>query len=1095
MTIDQLLQDLEILPHAGRVQKMIELGRRSKSDPEIEALLNEMAQGEWYQRFLALYSCFGSANAAQVLATLTHSSRILRGLALRLLPLVCNQIQLQQVLENAPPALRLPLLWNLSKHGHYACIDRFVERLSPDDPQFCQIVCFTSEGIMRRLASLFQHRARLQDWSRLARFHPQLVIEMLVQWSKDGKQEEQIIVQHLNTLLPRLILVQPEQCLQLLTTLVQFISLDKFKLQPLVNRFPFEITELILAQKQQIVLDWWRFIPRLSDQQILALCTKQKYMRDNASVWFPLLSLEKRLFIYNNGRELLRNTYSKKLPHAVIAALPTAQRSEEGRKHFLSTQQERRIDLKYAVFLPWDEVQSAIEPYLHNSDSGRRSEAFFAQIGAVLYHRSQFSAILELLLQRRTEHDGVRRGILFALMGLPVAFWQEEHLAYLEQIIRHGLNDLGLSEETLRAIIKLLLRLLPSHFDWSAQQLIVVLRERGFLTPTPYTENDFMSHKVPKLQIEPALSARLLDFILPTLQAWIEQEKETELLDVITYLFPRGPLPEKVAHLLMTLLKQVQSIEISKRVLRMLAHYEPQQLATLLPALLQDDASWITQPIVSAYLLRSRQELLTPYLTSQAYSGRFSTGRKQVLPLLVQSATCLTTNQQVRFASALLEQIQASGQDSRSIVQAIKCLAFLPANPSADLLRLAQQQNPIIRTTALFTLGRLDSSDGIIPELLAALQDSRARIAIVVLRPLLLRLPPSQALTYLRMVPQQRVTVAKEKARLIGDLASEDAYQELLSLEQQELHHDVRIALLSTLWKYPQYAQTWAIMERVIQDQDVEMALEAVPPTRLWNSANLHQRIEATGLTAYQHSLRLSTLLLQHPNKRIRFSIFHRHISNYRRLEGTDSNRDLLLALAQMAEMGEKEERQNATKFLFRLCSSQDSDLISQVFRSRLSRFDILQEMVSSLDACLKGLNFLSIIRGVLDVLATSPFTTLLRLQLAISHLPADELILFLCDLAASNELHADALIKACHHFDRDLGRFDLPILERLENIFASSEDERLRRLALALLLEQVQRTNRWSAANLYRLRRYRTDTSLMVATAAQFTFTEVEMK
>src|SRR5690348_9478480 len=142
MTIDQLLQDLEVLTHAVRVQKMIELGRRSTNDPEIAALLNEMAQGEWYQQFLALYSCFGSANATQVLATLTHSSRILRGLALRLLPLICNQTQIQQALETAPPALRLPLLWNLSKHGHYACIDRFVEQLFPDDPRFCQFVCF-----------------------------------------------------------------------------------------------------------------------------------------------------------------------------------------------------------------------------------------------------------------------------------------------------------------------------------------------------------------------------------------------------------------------------------------------------------------------------------------------------------------------------------------------------------------------------------------------------------------------------------------------------------------------------------------------------------------------------------------------------------------------------------------------------------------------------------------------------------------------------------------------------------------------------------------------------------------------------------------
>mgnify|MGYP002403955370 CR=1 FL=1 len=152
VTVDQLLQDVETLPHAARLQAMIALGRRSQTDAEIAALLNELAQGEWYQRFLALNACFGSANAAQVLAALDDPSRILRGLALRLLPLVCSPAQLQQALTTVPSALYLPLFWKLSKHGHSALIDAFVEQLSPDDPQFCKLLCFASETVVLRLS-------------------------------------------------------------------------------------------------------------------------------------------------------------------------------------------------------------------------------------------------------------------------------------------------------------------------------------------------------------------------------------------------------------------------------------------------------------------------------------------------------------------------------------------------------------------------------------------------------------------------------------------------------------------------------------------------------------------------------------------------------------------------------------------------------------------------------------------------------------------------------------------------------------------------------------------------------------------------------
>jgi hypothetical protein len=1093
MTLDQLLQDVETLPHVARVQTMIELGRRSQTDAETAALLSEMAQGEWYQRFLALYSCFGSANASQVLAALTDPSRILRGLALRLLPLVCTPTRLQQALETVPPALRLPFLWKLASHKHFSLIDAFIEQLSPDEPQFCQMVCFASEATVLRFALLFQRKAQLADWSRLARFHPAATFEILAQWVNNRDQEKKPSEQYINKLLPLLVPARPERCLQLLTTLLRFIPLDELELQPLANRFPREITKLILAQKADIELSWNRLAPQLSDQQILDLCQKQRSMLNSKKEWFPLLSPEKRLFIYSNGRHFLLDYPSKMLPYTIITSLPRTQREEEGRSELrISEQKKQYMDLNYAAVLPWDEVLATLAPFLHSSDAERRTAALFAQIEAILYHREQLPMVLERLLQRRTEHDGVRKGILFALVGVPPVFWQKEHLAYLEEIIRHGLNDVGLSQETLRAIIKLLLRLLPYHFAWCEQQLQVVLRERGFVEPPPRSENNFGLRQIPQLHIEPALRKELLSLLLPILQAWAQQEKEAELLAMVEYLAPRGPLPEGVADLLSALLQQTQIAAIAERALRLLSRHQPRLFATTLLALLRNDASWITRPVVSAYLLRSRQDLLTPFLSNQTYSGRFSTGRKRFLPPLTHNATCLTASQQTSFASALLEQIYDPGQDSRTAAQIIKNLAFLPAIPATDLIQLARHQNSLLRTTALFTLGRLDGGD-VVPELIAALQDSRARIAIVALRPLLLRMPPAQALAHLRAVPQTRVTVFKEKVRLMSDLVSEEAYRELLALEQQELHHDVRIALLETLWKHTQYAETWSIMERAIQDQDAEIAQAVVHALRFITNAHLNQRIEATGLTFHQHFLRLAALLLRHPSKDIHFDILWRYTRIYSQpLEEADSDHIVIPLLAQMVETAEKDEAEKAARQLFEFCSPQDSDLICQLFRLKLNKLSLLKEMVGSLNA-LSEEHFLPIIRAVLDVLATAPFTTLLRMQLAASHLPAEELYPFFADLAAKNELHAETLPEACKYIDRGLNHFDLPTLENTEKLFAVSEDECLRRLGLALLLEQVQRAKSWNADYRNRLHQYRVDRSPMVAIVAQFTFPEEE--
>lgn len=1096
MTIDQLLQDVETLPHGSRVRTMIELGRRARIDPETAALLDELAQGEWYQRFLALYACFGSANAAHVLAALDDPSKILRGLALRLVPLVCTPAQLQQTLSSVPTALRQPLIWKLARHGHTALIDAFVDQLQPDDPQFCQLLRFASEATVLRLVPLFQRRARLAEWSQLARFHPAAVLMMLTQWASAGEQADKPSVQHINTLLPLLIPAQPEQSLQLLTIVLQFIPLHHLQLQALAQRFPVEVAELILAQKVKIELNWQQLVPRLPAQHILDLCAKQKNMTYNAQNWFPLLSLEKRLFIYTHGRRFLLDYYGKDLPYPIIAALPATQREEEARSYLRTPAQQRRAEVSFMAFLPWDEMLAALEPYMHSSDAGLRSGALFAQIEALHFHREQLPVVLERLLQRRTEHDGVRKGILFALVGLPVGFWQEEHLAYLEEIIRHGLNDVGLSQETQRTILKLLLRLLPSHFTWSSQQLQVILKERGFLLPKPGTEYYITLGKTPQIHIEPGLRRELLSLLLPILQTWAQQEKEAEVLDMIEYLAPRGQLPEGVAPLLFTLLQHTQAIAIADQALRLLSHHEPRQFAATILALLQDDASWITRPLIFAYLLRARQDVLTPFLQNQTYSGRFATGRKRFLPALTQSATCLTASQQKRFASALLEQIDDPDQDSQTAVQTVKHLALLPALPVTSLIPLARHQNSLIRTTALFTLSRLDGSE-VMPELLAALQDSRARIAIVALRPLLLRMPPAQALAHLRTVPQTRVTVAKETVRLLGELASEKAYRALLALEQQELHRDVRIALLTTLWKHIRYAETWAIMERAIQDPDTQIAVAAIPPASLsWNNKNVPQRIAATGLTWHQHFLRLAALLLQHPERQIRFQILWRYTPRYNqayRLQGTDSEQRVLPLLAQIIETSSKDECEKAIPVLFALCSPQDSDLVCRLFRLRLHTLDILEEMVDALDDFGTDERLRPIIRAVMDVLATSPVTTLLRLQLAISSFPVAELLAFFVDLVAKNELHAKALTQACEYIDRGFTRFDLSELEHLEKTLAASEDERLRYLALALLLEQAQRAGSWSEAYLARLQQYRADRSLMVATEAQFTFPKEE--
>src|SRR5258706_12842659 len=127
MTSHQLLQDLESLSYRARLRRMIEFGRQAAHNAEIAALLKDLEQGDFYGRLLAIQSCFGSYDGSHVLRALTDPSHIIRGFAINLAPLVCNEDQLREALGLVPRDGRRDLLRKLYNRRAHAPIDDFLE--------------------------------------------------------------------------------------------------------------------------------------------------------------------------------------------------------------------------------------------------------------------------------------------------------------------------------------------------------------------------------------------------------------------------------------------------------------------------------------------------------------------------------------------------------------------------------------------------------------------------------------------------------------------------------------------------------------------------------------------------------------------------------------------------------------------------------------------------------------------------------------------------------------------------------------------------------------------------------------------------------
>lgn len=659
-------------------------------------------------------------------------------------------------------------------------------------------------------------------------------------------------------------------------------------------------------------------------------------------------------------------------------------------------------------------------------------------------------------------------------------------------MIQAALNAADLSPGTAQAAERVLVGLLPFWPGWGAAWLAKLVQARG---------------QVNLRHLEARLTAgTLITALLPVLRGWETREREGQLLGAIRSL---GRFVKDSPALLELLERLVQGSVVAwtaAEALGVLAEHVPERFAALVPRLLERDASWATQPLVYTHLHRHRQDLLTPFLGRQAFKGRFSTGRTRFVLPFTEGFHRWTLSQTQVFARTLIEVSRDSVQGNPGVFSVLRQLAALPspvgsaaprANPSLlarltgsaarlpedpplrRLIQLADLKNEslALRDTALRMLGRLDAGRGL-PALLETLDDDRARIAVYVLRRPLLDLPPESALDLLLQVPRTKVTVFKEVVRLIGDLTGEAAYRALLGFSDLELHRDVRVALLRGLWNHLNRPETWPLLLAAATSADTALSDGLV---RL-----LAQNVRAEYQEEY---LTLFAALLTHPDPVVR-------LATLRFQTGVaDPQRRLLGTLLESLASPHQEEAQAAARLVFASYTGRDAPAVAAAFSGLLPQRRALVGAVNALQAAASAsrLKAAPLVRAILTALAADPLTLPLQVKLAVGTLPWADVAERLLGWAAGGQMHADALTAAVSAVMGARSRTDVAEVETLERLLAAGTPE-ARRLALAALVLGAVAPRPWTPERLTRLREYRADPSVLVASAAVFTLPDAEL-
>src|SRR5690349_18179684 len=96
-----LRAELEATHHTGRIQRMLDLGRRAQKDPGALALIDELARGDVFERRLALFAQHTLRDGKRLLPFTEDPSRSLRALSFTLVPRICEGPEALEALKIA----------------------------------------------------------------------------------------------------------------------------------------------------------------------------------------------------------------------------------------------------------------------------------------------------------------------------------------------------------------------------------------------------------------------------------------------------------------------------------------------------------------------------------------------------------------------------------------------------------------------------------------------------------------------------------------------------------------------------------------------------------------------------------------------------------------------------------------------------------------------------------------------------------------------------------------------------------------------------------------------------------------------------------
>ncbi|WP_030591708.1 hypothetical protein [Streptomyces anulatus] len=809
-----LLDALEPLPHAGRGCELAVRARRLAAEGTLRAVLDELEDGDPYERRIAAIAASAGRDAAWIAAHLADEDAVVRGHALRTArALGVPDTAYESALADAPAAVRRQLVRAIVADRRTALADRLVTVLRDTwgDRDAARLLPGCSAATVEAL--LPELRRSTDCWSSLGHHHPGPVLDSAEEeltglpasardawWQGHGH--------------PRGIAVAAAALPHRVLDLLEHFGPTRLpvvlhrRLGRLVAADPARVARLAIRPDVCAHLhralsgtELRRLVRALPDTLLVELGRSAPDPAGPLPRLLRALPPGRRTALHaavtdGRGEGASGNTVDTRLLDALPrnGVVAVARRAAERAR----ARQDAAAVLDATSYLPFDEGREPLLAATRGPAAADRATAWALLVGSAgrSGDPARAATVLEDLLRLRNEQDPVRSAALTALNGVKPALFTDAVEPLLDRIAADAVEARDSSAATRSALGSLAVGVLREHavtgqrdlLNWALRTLVRITGSSG---SADLGRLDRMLRR--------GQEHTVFDALRPWLEAGAERSDYGLVLALARAVGRRADAMPGLQDLLWQAVDYGEpSAARSAAALWLRA---PAGRDERTERLLARHPSAVALPEVRRVVTGRRTDLLAPYLDGTPPRGRFL-GPGTSWTVEVAGSERWTPRQQ----RAALRAVQRTVADVKLPLYlrtaALGQLARIPGRGADAVRAWTDDPEVVIAEAALAALAYTDRPAETLPELLAHAGDDRARVAVHAAGRAAARTRPSRLAPLLaaRTAPGTgKVTSRKEMVRLAAGLLPRAEAAALLAdaYGQPGQHLDVRAACVA----------------------------------------------------------------------------------------------------------------------------------------------------------------------------------------------------------------------------------------------------------------------------------------------------------